>query len=250
MATSGTSLKIKRFRQHFGISAPKLAIRTQVAWYWRALKIIAILSLSLAISAWVYDAGRRIAGFNSDESVREIQALRNHVMDLDTELGKLRSLAETGNNSLQIERTTLKQLTQQTKLLEAENAALKEDLAFFESLIPSTETADAAGVRIENLRAIPIGEAGEYRYQMLLVNKQKVFKGSLQLQIKVQQNGKDAMIFLPDEAEKPPQRFDVEFKSFHRVEGKFSLPKGAAIKEIEARLLQDGKVRSKQVITL
>ena len=43
MATSGASVKFKRLRQRFGISAPKLAIRTHVAWYWRALAIIANL---------------------------------------------------------------------------------------------------------------------------------------------------------------------------------------------------------------
>ena len=110
MATSGASVKFKRLRQRFGISAPKLAIRTHVAWYWRALAIIAILSVSLAFAAWIYDAGRRIAGFDSNESVREIQSLRNYVMELDTELTKLRSLAGSGESSLQIERATQRQL--------------------------------------------------------------------------------------------------------------------------------------------
>jgi len=106
MATHGASIRLKRLRQRFGINAPKLAIRTHVAWYWRALSIVALLSVSLALAAWVFDAGMRIAGFHSNESVREIQSLRNHVMELDAELTKLRSLAGSGESSLQIERTT------------------------------------------------------------------------------------------------------------------------------------------------
>ena len=86
MATSRVAVKLKRLRQRFGISAPRVTVRTQVAWYWRALKMIAILSLSLALALWTYDAGRRIAGYDSNESAREIQALRNYVMGLEVVL--------------------------------------------------------------------------------------------------------------------------------------------------------------------
>jgi hypothetical protein len=254
MATSSTSVRLKRLRQRFGISAPKLAIRTHVAWYWRGLALIAILSLSLALGAWIYDAGRRIAGFHSDESIREIQALRNYVMELDSELTKLRSLAGSGESSLQMERATQRQLSSQVKSLEMENAALKQDLAFFEGLMPASEVGDDAAAKIDHLRIDPEGAAGEYRYRMLVVNnggrQSREFKGSLQLLVKVQQGGKDAIITLPSETEPNPQRFRFEIKHFHRLEGVFSVPAGAVIKGVEARLVQDGVVRAKQSVAL
>ncbi len=253
MATSGASVKFKRLRQRFGISAPKLAIRTHVAWYWRALAIIAILSVSLALAEWIYDAGRQIAGFHSNESVREIQSLRNYVMELDSELTKLRSLVGSGESSLQIERSTQKQLSQQVKSLEMENAALKQDLAFFEGLMPSSELGDEAGVKIDHLRIEPDGALGEYRYRMLVVNnggrQTRELKGSLQLVVKVQQGGKDAMITLPSKTELNPQRFRFEIKHFLRLEGVFSVPPGVVIKGVEARLLQDGVIRAMQSVT-
>jgi hypothetical protein len=254
MATSAASIKLKRLRQRFGISAPKLAIRTHVAWYWRALALIAILSVSLALAAWIYDEGMRIAGFSSNASVREIQSLRNHVMELDAELTKLRSLAGSGESSLQIERATQKQLSRQAQALEYENAALKEDLAFFEGLVPASESGDEAGVRIDHFRIDPGGAVGEYRYRMLVVNnggkQAKELRGRLQLLVKIHQGGKDAMITLPSSAEPNPQRFRFEIKHFHRLEGVFSVPPGAVVKEVEARLLQDGTVRAKQSVVL
>lgn len=254
MATSGTSVKLKRLRQRFGISAPKLAIRTHVAWYWRVLAVVVLLSFSLAIAAWMYSAGMRLAGSQSDESVREIQALRNHVMELDGELTKLRSLAGTGESSLQIERATQKQLSRQAKALELENAALKEDLAFFEGLVPASESGDELGVRIDHFRIDPGGSAGEYRYRMLVVNngvrQAKEFRGALQLLVKVRQDGKDAMITFPASGEQNAQRFRFEIKHFHRLEGVFSVPPGAVVKEVEARLLQDGSVRARQSVIL
>ncbi len=254
MATPRASLKFKRLRQRFGINAPKLAIRTHVAWYWRTLAIIIVLSISLALAAWIYDAGRQIAGFQSNESVREIQSLRNNVMELDAELTKLRSLAGSGESSLQIERSTQKQLSRQVKSLELENAALKQDLAFFEGLMPSSELGEEAGVKIDHLRIEPEGNPNAYRYRMLVINnggrQAKEMKGALQLLIKVQRGGKDAIITLPSETEPNPQRFRFEIKHFHRLEGVFSVPAGTVVKGVEARLLQDGSVRARQFVTL
>jgi len=221
-----------------------------VAWYWRALAMIAMLSVSFALAAWIYDAGMRIGGFRSNESVREVQSLRNHLMELDAELTKLRSLVGSGESSLQIERTTQKQLSRQAKALELENAALKEDLAFFEGLMPASESNDELGVRIDHLRIDPGSVAGEYRYQMLVINnggrQARELKGGLQLLLKVQQGGKDAIITVPSSTEPTPQRFRFEIKHFHRLEGVFSVPPGTVLKEVEARLLQDGSVRARQ----
>jgi len=254
MAAPGASVKLKRLRQRFGINAPKLAIRTHVAWYWRALAGIAILSVSLALAAWIYDAGRRIAGFQSNESVREIQSLSNHLMELDAELTKLRSLAGSGESSLLLERAAQQQLTRQIKALEIENATLKEDLAFFEGLMLASKAGDELGARIENLKVEPSGTLGEHRYRMLVINsggrQAKELKGSLQILVKVQEGGKDANITFPSATEPNPQRFRLEIKHFQRIEGVFSVPSGAVVKEVEVRLLQDGSLRAKQSVTL
>ena len=216
--------------------------------------MIAILSISFAFAAWIYDAGMRIAGFHSNESVREIQSLRNHLMELDGELTKLRSLAGSGESSLQIERTAQQQLSRQARALELENAALKEDLAFFEGLMPASDSGDEPGIRIDHLRIDPGGVVGEYRYRMLVVNnggrQGKELKGGLQLLLKVEQGGKDAIITLPSNTETNPQRFRFEIKHFHRLEGVFSVAPGVVVKEVEVRLLQDGSVRARQTVKL
>lgn len=254
MAIASTSVKLKRLRQRFGISAPRLAIKTHVAWYWRALATVAILSVSLAVAAWIYDAGRRIAGFHSEESSREIQSLRENVAALDVELNRLRGIAGSGESNLQIERSAQLQLAQQVKALESENSGLKQDLAFFEGLIPASESSGELGVKINRLRIEPESLAGQFRYRMLLVHnggrQPKGFSGTLQLLVKVQQGGKDVMITLPSETEPVSQRFRFEIKHFQRVEGVFSVPPGAVVKSVEARVLQDGVVRARQSLTL
>lgn len=253
MAAPGTALRLKRWRQRFGISAPKVAVRTHVAWYWRAIVVACMLSMSLAIAAWVFDAGRNIAGFDSSSSSRKLGELRERVAQLESELNNLRSVASSADASLQIERTTLQQLGQQVKLLEAENAVLKQDLAFFEGLVPESASGEQ-GVRINRLRVDPEGANSQYRYRMLLVHNGgkavREFRGELQLSVKVQQGGKDAMISLPSPSDTNPQRYRLEIKHFQRVEGVFSVPPGGVVKSVEARVIQDGVIRARQTVNL
>lgn len=253
MAAAGTALILKRLRQRFGISAPKVAVRTHVAWYWRALAIIALLSISLALAAWIYDAGRSIAGFDSHSTSEKLTALRERVAELEAEVAQLRGVASSADSNLKIEKVAQQQLAQQVKALEAENAGLKQDLAFFEGLVPDGGIGEA-GVRINRLRFDPEGTAGQYRYRMLLVfngNRQvREFRGNLQFVLKVQQGGKDVMMNFPSESDPNPQRYRLEIKHFQRVEGVLTVPAGALVKSVEARLLQDGAVRARQTLNL
>ena len=115
MATPGPSVRFRRLRRRFGIGAPKLAIRTHIAWYWKALALIAVLSVSLSLAMWIYDSKRQAYAAINEDQVREIQALRDRVGELENELTKLRALAGSGENSLQIERATQRQLSLQVR---------------------------------------------------------------------------------------------------------------------------------------
>lgn len=253
MAISGAALRLRRLRQRFGISAPKVAIRTHVAWYWRALAGVALLSVSLAGAAWIYDAGRRIAGFDSQSSAQALAELREQVGQLEAELGALRGVASAADSNLKIERTAQQQLATQVRQLEAENAALKQDLAFFEGLVPDNAGAEQ-GLRINRFRVDPEPIAGQYRYRMLLVHnasrQQKEFRGDLQFVLQVQQGGKDAMITLPSGNDPNLQRYRIEIKHFQRAEGVFPIPPGGVLKSVEVRVLQEGVVRARQTINL
>lgn len=245
MAAPGAAVRIRRLRQRFGITAPRLAIRAHVAWYWRALLAVAVISVSLAAAAWIYDAGRKMAGYHAVEPVEELQSLRNYVMELDTELTKLRGLVGSGESSLQMERAAQRKLASQLRLLESENAALREDLAFYEGLLPGAPQTTESGVRIDRLRVETAGAEGDFLYRLLVVvadqRRGGGFKGVLALRAMIVQNGKKATIDIPTQA-----KGSLEVKRFHRIEGAFAIPAGARLLGVEANLVQDGKVRATQ----
>lgn len=254
MAAPRSSLKLRRFRQRFGIRAPKLAIRTHVEWRWRALVLAVAAALAAGLAALSYDAGRRASGNYSATVEGEMAALSARAAELDAEVNRLRAVGGSAESSLQIERAAQQQLTKQVRALEAENGALKDDLAFFEGLVPSSEAVADTGVRIHRLRVEADATAGQFRYRMLLVNNGskplRDFRGTLQLLVKVRRGNEDAMITFPPEAERGAARFQIEIKHFQRAEGMFSVPPGALVKSVEARLIQDGEVRARQSVNL
>jgi hypothetical protein len=254
MATTSTALRLKRLRQRFGIRAPKVAIKTHVAWYWQVLATVAIASVSLALAAWIFDAGKEIAGFQSGTSAKDIERLHLRISELEAELNKVRSIADSSESSISMERATRQQLVKQIGVLESENTNLKQNLAFFEGMGSAPATDAEAGINISRLRIEPASRSGEYRYQMLLVHKGgrqgKEFKGALQLLVKVQREGKDAIITLPSETEPNSLQYRLLIRHFQRAEGVFAIPSGAVVQSVEARLLQDGVVRARQSVTL
>lgn len=247
------SAAIKRLRQRFGISAPKVAIRTHVPWYWRVLTVAVLLSISLLGAAWVYDAGRSIAGFDSKNAEQSLSDLTARVAELEAELATVRGVASAADSNLKIERVAQQQLALQARALEAENLALKQDLAFFEGLVPGSEGGEL-GIRINRFRVGPGLQDGQYQYRMLLVHnatrQQKEFRGELQFALQVRYEGKDAMIFSPSEADAGAHPYRLEVRHFQRAEGVLAVPPGAVLKSVEVRILQEGVVRARQTINL
>ncbi len=235
---------LKKFRQRFGISAPRMTVTTHVAWYWRMLGLVAVLSCSLALAAWMYDAGRRFAGFDRSEAEQELSQLRESVGKLTQETASLHANVNASESKLQIERAAQTQLGRQVKALEDENARLKEDLAFFENLIPGEHRDNT--LLINRFRVDPGALPGEFRYRLLLLQggrRDKPFQGNLQLLVTLQQDGKAAIIALPEEGAAPA--YKISFKYFQRVEGTFRVAPGARVKMVQVRIFEGGSTQAR-----
>ena len=97
-------------------------------------------------AAWMYDAGRRFAGFDRSELQNEFARLRESMSGLESEAARLRSIANASESRLKIEQTAQIQLAAQVKALEDENNRLKEDLAFFENLVPAERRGEKVSI--------------------------------------------------------------------------------------------------------
>ena len=229
----------RALRHRWGIAARRMTVRTHVAWYWRAVGLVAVLSLSLTLGLWMYDAGRRFAGFDASAVSEELAALRGRVSQLEAEARQLRAAAASNESRVQIERTAQEQLARQLKSAEAEAARLREDLAFFENLAAGRAEDKLAVSRFKvESDALP----GEYRFRVLVTQggKDRDFNGRLQLVVSMRQGGRDTTLLIPDERAAETPSYRIHFRRFYSTEGTFRVDPAAVVRSVQVRVYEQG----------
>ena len=246
--------RLSKLRQRFGIAAPKVAVRTHVAWYWRWLGLMLLLSCSVAVAAWMYDAGRRFAGFDSTEAREELATLRAESAGMRAELERLRAIADAADSRLSIERTAQQKLGQQIRSMESENARLREELAIFESMLSSTDARVAQALTVLRFKVEPDVLPGEFRYRLLLLapggRREKDFQGRVELVVGVNDAGRSAIMTFP-EAGEDTGPFRLAFRHFHRLEGTFRVSPKVKVESVQVRVYETGvgAVRATKSVT-
>lgn len=242
-------MKFKLLRRRLSISAPRMTVRTHIPWPLRVGSAALILGISAALAMWIYDAGRQFAGLGNDHSSAEVAALRSELAAALAERDRLQALSNASESRLSIERSAQQQLAGQVRSLEMDNVKLQEDLAFFESL---SSQGTATGLAIKRFISEPDGVPGRMRYRILVTQggkSERDFTGVLQLILSLQQGGKAVIINLPDgDPASEKSAFKVSFRRYQRIEGSFSIPAGARLTQVQARILENGSVRAQQSV--
>lgn len=240
MQSPAVALKLKQFRRRFGITAPRVVVRTHVPWQWYVLPSILALLLLWAAASLVFQ--RSEVG----QVGRELEEMRERLLTQQDELDFLRSTAGTGVNAVGIERAAQQQLLLKVQTLERENASLREDLLLYERLVSAP--GEDGGLRIDNL-TVQQEAPSRFHYHLALAflptRQTPEFRGRLQLLIVYEKGGVEAHLLLPT-AQQVRSDYQLEIKRLVRREGVFELPPGALLKTLEARVLQGDTVRARQ----
>jgi hypothetical protein len=247
--------KLQKIGRRFGITAPRVSVRTEMPWYLRWIVVLVLAALTAAVGMWMYNAGQRLSGFDREEMARNLGAA-NAELDADRkELERLRAIANASDSRIAIERTAQQRLAQQLRALEDENSNLREELAIFERML-SSDPRSAPAIAIYRFKVIPDVLPGEYRYRLLLISsgiqRDREFKGHLELVLSLMDQGKSAIIRLPQEGDAAASGFSLAFKYFRRVEGTFRITPSAKLEQVQIRVLEEGsnQVRATQILTL
>lgn len=245
--------RLWKLRQRFGIAAPRVAVHSQIPWYWRWIGIAVLLGVAFAAFAWIYDAGRRFAGFDRSEVQAELTRTTNELADARAELERLTVIANAADSRVSIERTAQQNLAKQIRTLEQDNARLKEELATFESML-SSDPRNAAAVTIYRFKVEPDVLPGEYRYRLLLLTpttrREREFHGRLELVVSLTEEGRSAMMSFPEQADAGAAAFKLGFKYFQRVEGTFRVSPKAKLDTVQVRVYETGATQPKATNTV
>lgn len=238
------ALRRKLWWQRWSISAPRMTIKNHLPWPLRAIFIAIVVGLGGAVAMWTYDLGRNFTSFKKGPTVEQLAQMQAQIRQVGDERDQLQATINASDSQLNMERSLQVQLKHQIKALQEDNNKLKDDLSFYESLLPTD--AATKGIAIRRLKAEMIAPS-QLRYQVLIMQGGKVdhdFIGSYQLVMTVVQGGKSAMIVFP----KPDasDKYKLAFKHYQRIDGVLAVPEGATVKSVQVKILEKGALRTQQ----
>jgi hypothetical protein len=243
---------VSDLRRRFGISAPKLSVRTH--WSWKVKGAIAGVAALVLVGLFYggFDAGRIFAGFNVGKVEETQKRLEAEVRSLRTENEQMKRENIELTNAAQMAVGAKDVLSKQIVALQTENTQLKEETAFFEKLLGSA-TAGKNGLTVQRLQA-ERETPDTYRFRALVVqgSAESQFKGRLSLTATLVNDNKRITINLPEEQPDLLPSLGLDFKTYQRVEGLFKVPANAQLKTLLVRVVPTGSAtpRAQQSLQL
>ncbi len=226
-----------------------MAVRSAMPWPFRWAVVAIVMGFCGAIGLWAFEFGKNIAGLDrgaKEETVQlrtELAAMRAQAASLQAAQDKAQSIANTAATELTAEKAAQARLLALNRQLEVENRSLRDDLGFFERLIPS---AGVQGMSIRGLQA-ELKNGRELKWQVLVIQAVKnapEFKGQLELSFNGVQNGKPWTGGLPAGAQA------ITLRQYGRMEGAFELPLHTVVKSVSAKVMDGPVIKATQTIKL
>lgn len=242
-------MRLRLLRRRLTISAPHMAVRSAMPWPFRWAIFAIVLGFCAAIGLWAFEFGKDIAGLDGgakedlQRTRAELVAVRAELTDVKAQRDRAQSIANTADTLLTTEKTAQERLLAQVKQLEDENHTLRDDLGFFEKLIPN---ARGEGVAIRGLQAEMQG-TNQLKWQILVIQANKnaqEFRGRLEISVTGVLSGKPWAAVLPGE----PQA--IKIRQYGRIEGEFTVPPQVALKGLTAKVFEGDALRATQTIKL
>jgi hypothetical protein len=226
-----------------------MSVRSALPWPLRWAVAAIVLGFCAAIGLWAFEFGRDIAGLEKgtkDELAHlqaDLAAARSELAHLKEERDQAQSIANTAGTLIATEKASHERVLAQLKQLESDNRTLRDDLGFFEKLIPAT---GGDGLAIRGLQA-DLQNGTKLKWQVLVIQSNKnsaEFNGRLDITFSGLQGGKPWAASLPGGGQA------IKVRQYGRVEGEFEVPDQIVIKTVLAKVMDGAVVRSTQSIKL
>jgi septal ring factor EnvC (AmiA/AmiB activator) len=241
----------RKLRQTFGISAPRMAVRTHLSWRWKVPALVALFCLVAGMWWWGFDFGQILGGFNRSAVAKAQERLELDLAETRSENAKLRARVSELESDLNITRGAQSSLSKQALELQNENSQIKEELAFLQTLF--RDSGKQGTISIQRLSA-EREQDDAYHYSLLIVrggSPTEDFSGQLTLQAGVLSSaGRPTTIELPDDQPDSAAVLKLKFKYYQRVEGTIRIPPGSQLRTLQARVLEAGQPSPKATRSL
>ena len=219
-----------------------MSVRSALPWPIRWILGAMVLGFSAAVGLWAFEFGKGIAGLDM-HSEDQLKSLQSEVSQLRQDRDKAQTIANTSGSLVTAEKAAQEKMAVQLKQLESDNRMLRDDLGFFEKLLPAS---GGDGLAIRGLQA-ELLSASQLRWQVLVIQPVKNapdFNGKLDVTINGLLAGKPWTATLPGGAQA------LQFNQYRRIEGVLDLPPQAVVKTVTAKVVEGSATRSAQTFKL
>lgn len=240
-------------RRPSAAAATKLTVKKHTPWPLQVAGVVLAAVIGAGLAVWGWQAMFGNARVERAAIVAELEASKSELEKETAERKRLAAIVNASDSNLKVEQSTVKQLSDQVKSMEAENAKLKADLSYFERLLPSGGQGEVIAVR--SLEVSPDTVPNQLRYRALVVQggrEEKNFQGSLQIVMTLLSEGKPLTLVVPDPKSGDGKQSDpmkLNFTRYLKVDGQVEIPAGSVMKTFQLRVLERGAVRAQQSIS-
>jgi len=187
--------------------------------------LIALLVFVLVGAGFlIYDYGHSRADYDYDSLQNQNIALQDQIVGLISDIEKVRDDLVSSQSSRKTDKVAYAEVEVSLRNLQAEILELKEEVAFYRSIVAPRESA--RGLRIQRFNVSSSGKKG-FRYKLVLtqvIKNSRITRGNITMQVEGVRNGKSVKINLTSLSAKGQKKLDFRFKYFQSFEDDLILP--------------------------
>lgn len=213
----------------------------------QAFVAAAVLALLVAgFGLYRYTRATTVSDFEKAQSERdqlmeERRAQNKELRQLRSENAQLKEQAAYLNRSQEIDVSACDTVKKSLAQLQAESADLREQLAFYRGIVSPGDAQ--AGVRVYDFKAYRQKQAGQFRYDLVLIQSarnEKRVGGTADIRIEGLKGAQKQLLRLADIATDPGRNLLFSFRYFQELGGQIKLPDGFRPLRVTIVLQPDG----------
>ncbi len=191
----------------------------------RGILIALLVFVLIGLGYLIYDYGHSRADYDYDGLETQNQVLQKRIEQLVSEIETIRDELVASKSNSKVEKLAYKEVDSTLRDLQSEILELKEEVAFYRSIVAPRESA--GGLRIQRFNIANAGDS--YRYKLVLtqvIKNSRVTRGNVVMQIEGVRDGKSVKLNLTSLSAQGQKQLSFRFKYFQSFEGDLIMPKG------------------------
>ena len=196
-----------------------------------------LLVVLLGAAGWgLFELGYLESGFDEQRTADQLQTYRERVAYLEQQNRRLTQQLALFERSEGIDSEATAQLSSALEAMETEMLELREELAFYRSIVSPSKMEP--GLHVQSFELEPGEVEGRYHYKLVLTlvrGNNRVARGGVEMRVAGEADGEPRTLTL-SELDPGTKELKFSFKYFQSIEGSLTLPAGFVPRKVELKV--------------